>query len=514
MVLTSMVLLLFVVVITSSVAWRFPCTDCSGCCCMFCSGHDTPPSFECVTTEVCLESGGQCKHYRTSAFQRSSPSPLAPLTSLPEGELVEQVHLVGGYPEEVAIVYLTSALLDSSVQVRSAAHGNQTTHKGYYQIYSAKELASAGNGWAHGWKGYDDDLFPVPPQKLDTCGAGWTGYTDPNCIYTSAYVHTVFVVGLQPGSKYEYLPSGSNRWRTFQTAPSIGQPISFGLVADLGQTKQSMLTMQHMRAQVDAGDFHAVIFPGDLSYADGYSNAWDSFGRLGEFLWEAVPAANIIGNHEYANEQYINYLHRYPAPRGGTHSGTPLWYSYEAGLAHVVALCAYCESTPDSAQFAWLERDLATVDRSKTPWLVMAEHIPWYTTNGEHQMSEGSRMRSSMEDLIYAAKVDIVFAGHVHAYERTYPVYQEQVICDGPVYITIGDGGNHEGPACPWIPQVPEWSAFREFSFGHGVFSILSPIHATWTWHRNVDGNATAADVVFLQPSSIRCPSTPIVFLS
>jgi hypothetical protein len=41
--------------------------------------------------------------------------------------------------------------------------------------------------------------------------------------------------------------------------------------------------------------------------------------------------------------------------------------------------------------------------------------------------------------------VDLVFNGHVHAYERTHPMYRYKVDNCGPMYVTIGDGGNIEG---------------------------------------------------------------------
>ena len=37
-------------------------------------------------------------------------------------------------------------------------------------------------------------------------------------------------------------------------------------------------------------------------------------------------------------------------------------------------------------------------------------------------MTEGSEMRGSMEALMLHYEVDVVFNGHVHAYERTNPV--------------------------------------------------------------------------------------------
>lgn len=58
------------------------------------------------------------------------------------------------------------------------------------------------------------------------------------------------------------------------------------------------------------------------------------------------------------------------------------------------------------------------MDRNKTPWLVVLFHVPWYNSNYAHQ-GEGDGMMAAMEPLLYAAGVDIVFAGHVHAYERS-----------------------------------------------------------------------------------------------
>lgn len=63
-------------------------------------------------------------------------------------------------------------------------------------------------------------------------------------------------------------------------------------------------------------------------------------------------------------------------------------------------------------QYKWLERDLANVDRSMTPWLVAAWHPPWYNTYTAHY-KEAECMRLEMEELLYSYGVDIVFNGHV-----------------------------------------------------------------------------------------------------
>lgn len=47
-------------------------------------------------------------------------------------------------------------------------------------------------------------------------------------------------------------------------------------------------------------------------------------------------------------------------------------------------------------------------------------------------------------------------------------------------------------------PQ-PNYSAFREASFGHGLLDIKNRTTAVWTWHRNQDGEAVSADSVVIR---------------
>ena len=45
--------------------------------------------------------------------------------------------------------------------------------------------------------------------------------------------------------------------------------------------------------------------------------------------------------------------------------------------AHVLMLGCYVEYGAGSEQFAWLQRDLASVDRARTPWVLVGMHAPW-----------------------------------------------------------------------------------------------------------------------------------------
>lgn len=57
---------------------------------------------------------------------------------------------------------------------------------------------------------------------------------------------------------------------------------------------------------------------------------------------------------------------------------------------------------------------------------------------------QGNCHRLVTEPLLYEVGVDVVLTGHVHAYERTWPVYNWTLDDCGPVHITLGNGGNIE----------------------------------------------------------------------
>ncbi|KAJ8755529.1 hypothetical protein K2173_019327 [Erythroxylum novogranatense] len=326
--------------------------------------------------------------------------------------------------------------------------------------------------------------------------------------YTSGIIHHARLIGLKPNSVYYYRCGDPSREamsaiKSFRTMPVPGPksyPERIAIVGDLGLTYNTTSTIDHMvRNNPDV-----IVMLGDVTYADlylsngtGYKSPqeisnfvdttyqprWDYWGRYMEPVISKIPMMFLEGNHDVekqaGNKKLVAYTSRYGFP------SSPLYYSFNAG----------------ADQYKWLKKDLAKVDRKVTPWLVVSWHTTWYATYVIHYR-EGECMRIEMEELLYKYGVDIVFAAHVHAYERSNRVYNYTLDPCGPVHITIGDGGNREvlpvehadepgkcpnlsgvgcafkftsGPAkgkyC-WDRQ-PEYSAFRDSSFGHGILESI-----------------------------------------
>ncbi|KAD6794379.1 hypothetical protein E3N88_05275 [Mikania micrantha] len=260
--------------------------------------------------------------------------------------------------------------------------------------------------------------------------------------YTSGYIHHCNINNLDFDTKYHYeLGSSESRRRRFwfMTPPAVGPdvPYTFGIMGDLGQTYDSNVTLSHYEMNPVKGE--AVLFVGDLSYADHYkfhdNSRWDTWGRFVERSTAYQPWIWTAGNHELDYEPNIGetkpfkpFLHRYRVPFRASGSTNPLWYSIKRASAYIIILSSYSAYGMYTPQYQWLLEEFPKVNRSETPWLIVLMHSPWYNTNTYHFM-EGETMRVMFEPWFVQYKVDLVFAGHVHAYERSGYVFSSHKLC-------------------------------------------------------------------------------------
>jgi hypothetical protein len=254
-------------------------------------------------------------------------------------------------------------------------------------------------------------------------------------------------------------------------------------------------------AEMQTGKVDSIFHIGDISYATGFLVEWDFFLHLITPLASQVSYMTAIGNHE---RDYAGSGSVYPTPDSGGECGVPYesyfpmpasgrdkpWYSIEQGSVHFVVMSTEHEWSEKSDQYNWMEMDLSSVDRSRTPWVIFIGHRPMYSSSSGIPPSVDPNFVSSVEPLLLNHKVDLVFFGHVHNYERTCAVYQGN--CKGmpkkdakgvdtydnsnyaaPVHAVVGAGGfNLDG-----FPKIGlhSWSLSRISEFGY------ARVHATKT---------------------------------
>ncbi|XP_054791613.1 purple acid phosphatase 2-like isoform X2 [Prosopis cineraria] len=337
--------------------------------------------------------------------------------------------------------------------------------------------------------------------------------------YTSGYIHHCTIENLEFDTKYFYeVGIGfTTRQFWFKTPPPVGPdvPYTFGLIGDLGQTYDSNTTLTHYEKSPAKGE--TVLYVGDLSYADDYpfhdNIRWDTWGRFTERVAAYQPWIWTAGNHEldfapelvdvYAKARCNNLIICRCRVKQD-HSSLILLVI----MFHSKPLIVHLHCGKYTPQYEWLEKEFLKVNRAETPWLIVLMHCPIYSSYVDHYM-EGETVRVMYERWFVKYKVDVVFAGHVHAYERSERVSNIAYnivngLCkpvndqSAPVYITIGDGGNLEGLAIAMTEPQPRYSSFREASFGHGILDIKNRSHAYFSWNRNQDGYAVEADSIWL----------------
>jgi len=173
--------------------------------------------------------------------------------------------------------------------------------------------------------------------------------------------------------------------------------------------------------------FDFVIAAGDNIYPNGNGrhfarNFEQPFAKL---ISDRVSFHAVLGNHDV--EQGRQDQCQYPL----FNMGGQCYYTVKKGdgLAELFMI----DSTDfDAPQTAWLEQALSA---SSARWKIAVFHHPVYSSGQKHGSS--LRLRKALEPLFVKYKVNVVFSGHDHMYERTKPQ-------QGIQYFVTGAGGKNQ----------------------------------------------------------------------
>jgi hypothetical protein len=180
-----------------------------------------------------------------------------------------------------------------------------------------------------------------------------------------------------------------------------------------------------------------ILHTGDMIYDSGAAADFNP-----KFF---TPYANLVrrlvfwpcpGNHDWETASGQPWRDAFYTPANNpAHSEN--YYSFDYGNAHVVVINSNDSTSPGSAQYNFLDADLAA---SSATWKFVAFHHTIYS-NSSHGSNTG--IRNNLVPLFDRRGVDIVLMGHDHDYERTKPLRANQIVAPGAgtVYVTTGGGG-------------------------------------------------------------------------
>ena len=325
-------------------------------------------------------------------------------------------------------------------------------------------------------------------------GAVQTSVSEPTRTYTFGgwigTINTAVMTGLKPDTRYTYsVGSIHNRsqsfsFRTFPT--NIGtpeRPARVMQIADMAYDGSSDNTVARIMERVHNGEVDLIVHNGDISYADGYMKHWDLFMRKVSPFTAYVPYLTAPGNHElYQN--FTSYKSRLAKsmPRDDAALPDAMYYYVDLGPARLVILDS--ESWIDTADIPkhevdWANKVLSAQDRTEQPFSLVFHHRPLYCNQRNLNCKEFAFiLRLQAEELYRRNKVDMVIAGHVHYYLRSYPLYSGAVAASNyenptaPVYVVNGAAGNREGNRDNGVPD--HMYPYTSRAVGYSMMSIVS----------------------------------------
>jgi acid phosphatase type 7 len=249
------------------------------------------------------------------------------------------------------------------------------------------------------------------------------------------------------------------------TRKSFDSPLSFVLFGDLAAKTEGQKKISY-QCYLAKPDF--VVMPGDIVYNRGlYSEYLDKYFPVynadsasadgGVPLIRSILTVGVLGNHDIAfdgrtpytdfksNPDALAYYFLWSQPLNGptkteTKSATPIGgdaqreaffkkaagdrypamgnFSFNYGNTHWLVLDGnYYSNWADPQMRKFVTDDLENAKTST--WRFVTFHQPPFSIDKHH--ADEQRMRL-LADIFEKEKVDIVFAGHAHDYQRTYPL--------------------------------------------------------------------------------------------
>ncbi|MDH7459931.1 metallophosphoesterase [Chitinophagaceae bacterium 26-R-25] len=350
-----------------------------------------------------------------------------------------------------------SICLNASAQIKNPFLVNPYLQTGYHPTANSLQLL---------WQSNDENA----DWSITYMPASGKGKTINNISFKKIAVanvpahrlYEVLLDGLKEGSLFEYtvLRNKEVVFSTSAHAPkAYNQPFNFVVFGDVGAGSKEA---KNVADAVYKANTDLVLIPGDIVYEDGLAREYT------DHFWPIYNAARpdssgmpimsrslfvaATGNHDADTRDLdkspdaLAYYYYWQQPLNGPEckegSGlVPLLkandtnrnafieaagkaypsmtnFSYNYGNAHLLIIDAdnYIDVT-DTALTNWISRDLEAAKNYE--WKFVMYHHPGFNSSVEHYEQQQTRL---LAPIFEKEKVDVVFSGHVHNYQRSYPL--------------------------------------------------------------------------------------------
>ncbi|MHC5028961.1 MAG: metallophosphoesterase, partial [Planctomycetota bacterium] len=293
----------------------------------------------------------------------------------------------------------------------------------------------------------------------------------------AAQLHHFRLTGLRPGGKYFYRVAAidnqgevlDGEQLSFRTAVPPGRAFTF---VAIGDTQSQAEVVKRISDLAYMHRPNLVVHAGDLVSTGTNKRDWtDHFFPHMQPLIGRIPLMPVLGNHEQDAQHYYDYMDL-PEPE--------YWYAFTFGDAEFFMIDGNRKLEQGSDQLAWLATALAA---STAKWKFAVLHQPPYTSDSddygntfETTSNRGDPNVQNIVALLEKHGVDICFSGHVHDYERTFPIRHGHVTSyedGGVIYVTTAGGGGHLENFDP----ANTWFGHKKAQYHHLAYIAVNGSH-------------------------------------
>jgi len=280
---------------------------------------------------------------------------------------------------------------------------------------------------------------------------------DPFLVYSTSFT------GLIPGSAFMYRISKNGKIVFNAEAKALKSPGQSYRIAVTGDIAAGTMQAGKIAYGIYKSNPDIVAVAGDIVYSQGLISEYktkfwpvynaDNVDATGVPLMRSIPTFAAVGNHDADTRDLdrfpggLAYYHFWEQPLNGPagKEGGPLvpslkasdenrkafldgagdkyprmtTFSFDYGNAHWTVLDSdvYVDWS-DSTLRDWVIKDL---EKSKNAtWRFVLFHHPGFNSSRVHYEQQQMRL---LAPIFEKGQVDLVFAGHVHNYQRSHPLY-------------------------------------------------------------------------------------------
>jgi acid phosphatase type 7 len=261
---------------------------------------------------------------------------------------------------------------------------------------------------------------------------------------TTAWLHTVELTGLRPGSKYYVTidhPDYPDRF-SFRTLPDSRNRRELVFLAG-GDSRSRRDVRREMNELAASANPDFIIFTGDFINTALSEQQWDDwFDDWHEQMITAggrrIPVIPAIGNHE-VDGSYLQprgkapfYFNRFVAPEPRN------YYVLQLGPDLVVVTLDSDHITGVTEQTEWLDETLNNY--RDLNWKMVQYHVAAWPSVRDFDGDIPKKIREHWIPVFERHNVDIVIEAHDHAYKKTVPIRNNQQDDENGI-VYLGDGG-------------------------------------------------------------------------